>query len=186
MAKEKLITVYEVPEAVPGDPYIRVPAEADKAPQTMRLDIETGEVITLWDEKHRYPYKTKVASRLYARTTERLYKFDLRMDSDGTFMWNGSNIPHVFWSILKIGKNSPEGLQASKWHDNLLRFKQESFNTAKLYNEDITVDEFRLLTTEIYKAFLRNHGVGKFKAFIMGVAINIYQKFNKDWSYIVS
>lgn len=184
MCKEKMIAVYEVPEAVSGDPYIRVPEEKDKLPQTLRLDRETGELITLWEEKHRYPYKTRVASRLYVRTKERLYKFDLRMDDKGTYFWNGSNIIPALWSILRISQNSPEGLQASKWHDNLLQFKQESYNTAKYYNPDITVKEFRLLTTEIYKAFLRNHGIDKFRTWIMGVAINIYQSFNKQWDNV--
>lgn len=185
MCKEKFIAVYEVPEAVPGDPYIRIPSEADKLPQTLRLDRETGEVITLWEEKHRYPYKTKIASRLYVRTRERLYKFDLRLDDKGCYIWNGSNILPIFWSILRISQNSPEGLQASKWHDNLLQFKQESYNTAKYYNEDLTVPEFRELTTEIYKAFLRNHGVGKFRAWVMGIAINIYQYFNPQWKHVI-
>jgi hypothetical protein len=54
-----------------------------------------------------------------------------------------------------------------------------------MYNEDLTVPEFRELTTEIYKAFLRNHGVGKFRAWVMGVAINIYQYFNPQWKYII-
>ena len=181
MCKEKFIAVYEVPEAVPGDPYIRVPSEADKSPQTLRLDRQTGEIITLWEEKLRYPFKTKVASRLYVRTKERLYKFDLRVDEKGTYFWDGSTTPKITWSILGLSSTSPEGLQASKWHDNLLQFKQQSYNTAKYYNENITVAEFRELTTEIYKAFLRNHGVSKFKAWIMGVAINIYQRFNKQW-----
>ena len=184
MCKEKMIAVYEVPEAVPGDPYIRVPSEADKLPQTLRLDRETGEVITLWEEKHRYPYKTKVASRLYVRTKERLYKFDLRLDEKGTFMWNGSNVPSIFDTLLRFTKHSPEGLQASKWHDNLLQFKQESYDTAKYYNPDITVKEFRLLTTEIYKAFLRNHGIDKFRTESIGVAVNIYQSFNKQWDNV--
>ena len=184
MSKKNII-VYEVPEAVSGDPYIRVPSELDKLPQTIRIDRETGELITLWEEKHRYPYKTKVASRLYVRTKERLYKFDLRLDENGCYIWNGSNICHIFWTLLMISKDSPEGLQASKWHDNLLQYKQESYNTAKYYNEDLTVPEFRKLTTEIYKAFLRNHGVGRFRAWVMGVFINIYQYFNPQWKYVI-
>ena len=185
MCKEKFIAVYEVPEAVSGDPYVRVPVEADKLPQTLRLDRQTGEVITLWEEKLRYPFKTKIASRLYVRTRERLYKFDLRLDENGCYFWDGSSLPAWLWGILRFSSTSPEGLQASKWHDNLLQFKQESYNTAKYYNEDLTVPEFRELTTEIYKAFLRNHGVGKFRAWVMGVAINVYQYFNPQWKQVI-
>ena len=71
--KEKVITVYEIPTSVEGDPYIRVPRVEDKDPKTMRVDRETGEYITLWEEKMRYPYKTKVASELYVVTNKHEY-----------------------------------------------------------------------------------------------------------------
>lgn len=50
---EKIITVYEIPESVEGDPYIRTPKTEDKDPKTIRLDRETGKEITLWEEKLR-------------------------------------------------------------------------------------------------------------------------------------
>ena len=59
--KEKIIAVYEMPEAIEGDPYIRNPKEEDKSVKTTNIDRETGKFITLWEEKLRYPYKTKVA-----------------------------------------------------------------------------------------------------------------------------
>lgn len=186
MSNEKIVALYEVPEAVSGDPYVRIPSEADKLPQTIRRDRQTGEMITLWEEKLRYPFKTKVASRLYVRTRERLYKFDLRLDENGCYFWDGSTTPKITWSILGLSSTSPEGLQASKWHDNLLQFKQEAYDTAKIYNKDLTVSEFRELTTNIYKTFLINHGVNKAKAWVMGFAINFYQTFfNKDWRDVV-
>lgn len=184
MSKKNII-VYEVPEAVSGDPYIRVPSELDKLPQTMRIDRQTGEVITLWEEKMRYPFKTRVSSRLYVRTRERLYKFDLRMDENGVYIWDGSTVPAWLWGILRFSSTSPEGLRASKWHDNLLQYKQESYNTAKYYNEEMTVSEFRKFTTDIYVNLLVSNGINALKAKVMGFFINIYQYFNPQWKYII-
>lgn len=184
MVRKNSMIAYEVPEAVSGDPYVRVPAEADKLPQTIRLDRQTGEVITLWEEKMRYPFKTRVGSRLYVRTREFLYKFDLRLSEDGTYIWDGSTIPSIFWGILGISSTSPEGLRASKWHDNLLQFKQDSYNTAKYFNPKMTVKEFRKFTTDIYVILLISNGVNSIKANLMGFFINIYQFFNPDWKYV--
>ena len=49
--KEKVLAVYETPEPVEGDPYIRNPKESDK--KTLGCDREKGEVITKWEEKLR-------------------------------------------------------------------------------------------------------------------------------------
>ena len=68
MSKEKIITVYEVPEYTEGDPYLRIRITADKNPALMRIDRETGEFITLWEEKLRYPYCTRVASKIIVKT----------------------------------------------------------------------------------------------------------------------
>ena len=183
MTKERIITIYEIPEATSGDPYIRVPREADKAPSTYRIDRETGEVISLWEEKMRYPYKTKVASRLYVKTTERTYEFQLKLE-DGAYLWNGSNICRAFWTVLGINQNSPRGLQASKWHDNLLQFKQESFEQARKFNPEITMKEFRSLTTHVYVRLLINNAVNPIKAWFMGMFVNLWQFFNSDWREI--
>lgn len=181
--KEEIITVYNIPEVVEGDPYIRIPREIDKAPATKRVDRETGKIITLWDEKLKYPYKTTIKYIFIIKTNKYTYEFPLYLEN-GEYIWNGSNIPSIFWSVLNISKNSPEGLIASLAHDNFLQFKQHFFNLAKTFNEDLTITEFRFLTTKIYEQLLINCGVSKFKANLMGLFINIYQFFNADWKEI--
>ena len=160
MVKERIRSVYEEPPSVDGDPYIRVPNVWDKDPKTIRIDRETGELITLWEEKMRYPYKTKVASKLYVRTSKRTYEFQIKLEN-GAYVWNGSNICRVFWTLLGINQNSPRGLQASKWHDNLLQFKQDTYNRAREFKPDITIRELRNLTTCIYVRLLIKSNLAK-------------------------
>ena len=105
MQKEKLITAYEIPECVEGDPYLRIPCTADKAVSTIRKDRETGEYITLWEEKLRYPYITKVASKLVVKTMQREITFVLKL-KDGAFFWNNMNLPRIFWSLIGISRDS--------------------------------------------------------------------------------
>ena len=92
MSKEELITVFEIPENTEGDPYLRIPCTLDKAASTIRVDRETGELITLWEEKLRYPYITRVASKLVVKTTKREITFILKLD-EGSFIWNNMNVP---------------------------------------------------------------------------------------------
>lgn len=180
MTKEKIITVYEIPEFVEGDPYIRVPATIDKAVSTIREDRETGEFITLWEEKLRYPYKTKVASKLIVKTNKRAYTFLLKL-KDGVFFWNNMNIPCCTWSLLGISKDSPCGLTASKWHDNLLYYKKEFLEEIREEIPQYKVSDYRRLTSMIFKRLLINNGVSKFKADIMFFFIDMWQRVSPKW-----
>lgn len=180
MSKEKIITVYEVPEYTEGDPYLRIPINADKAPSTMRIDRETGEYITLWEEKLRYPYCTRVASRITVKTNLRKYKFTLKLDGD-SFIWNNCNIPVAAWSILGMSKDSPYGLVASKWHDNLLYRKQEFLNEVREQVPGYTIGEFRRLTSLIFRQLLINNGVSRWKAVLMSEAVDLWQRVSPLW-----
>lgn len=184
--KEKIIAVYEMPEAIEGDPYIRNPKEEDKSVKTTNIDRETGKFITLWEEKLRYPYKTKVASTLTVKTTERVITFNMKLDYDQRtgeqcFVWNGQNIPKLLWSLLGISKHSPEGLTASKWHDILLYKKEEYLKDIRKIYSDMTVGEYRRLTSLIFRQLLKNKDVSTIKANVMAGAVAGWQFVSPQW-----
>lgn len=184
MVKEYVISVYEEPPSVEGDPYIRVPRVHDKDPKTMRLDRETGEPITLWEEKMRYPYKTKVASTLYIKTTKRDLAVKLLLDGD-SFCWNGQNIISCLWSILHMSKHSPEGLQASKWHDIFLYKKKEYISMFRESDPSMTISQYRRLTSLIFRQLLMNNGVPKIKAYVMAWFVDQWQKLMFWKSHVI-
>lgn len=175
MTREKIITVFEIPHSVEGDPYIRVPRPEDKDPRTIRLDRETGEPITLWEEKMRYPYKTRVASELHVKTNLHTFIINLRMDN-GAYFWNGQNILSCLWSLLNMSRHSPEGLQASKWHDLLIYWKNDYYKEFKKEERDLTPAQYRRLTSLIFRQLLINNGVNKVKASIMSWFVDQWQK----------
>lgn len=184
--KEKIISVYEKPECVEGDPYIRKPKESDKDPKTIRPDRETGKMITLWEEKMRYPYKTKIASELHVKTNKREYVFILKLEADSAtgeecFWWNGQNIPIALWTVLRLSKDSPTGLQASKWHDCLLCYKEHYINELAKQGNNLEASKYRRLTTLIYRQLLKNNGVGTIKANIMAGAVGAWQFVSPQW-----
>ena len=175
MSKEKIITVYEVPTGVEGDPYIRIPRIEDKDPSTIRVDRETGEYITLWEEKMRYPYKTKVASELHIKTNFHEYIMQLNL-VDGSYFWNGGNLLICLWSIVGISRHSPEMLQASKWHDILIQEKNDYYKRFKKVSPDMTTGDYRRMTSLIFRQLLINNGVGRIKASIMSWFVDQWQK----------
>ena len=179
--REKIITVYEVPEYTEGDPYLRIPITPDKNPATMRIDRETGEYITLWEEKLRYPYCTKVASKITVKTNKGKYKFTLKLFEGGIYTWNACNIPRVCWTLLGISKDSPYGWIASKWHDNLLENKREFLEEIRQSNPEYKVDEFRRLTSLIFKQLLINNSVPKWKAQLMFLFVDLWQRVSPGW-----
>ena len=179
-SKEEIITVYEEPPSVDGDPYIRVPKVEDKDPKTMRIDRETGKSITLWEEKMRYPYKTRVESTLHILTSRRDFAIKLLLDN-GSFCWNGQNILTCLWSPLRMSKHSPEGLQASKWHDSLLYKKKEYIAEFRKSDPDMTVREYRRLTSLIFRQLLINNGVNEIKACIMSWFVDLWQIISPLW-----
>lgn len=184
--KEKIIAVYEMPEAIEGDPYIRNPKEEDKSVKTTNIDRETGKFITLWEEKLRYPYKTKVASTLTVKTTKRTITLNMKLDYDQRtgeqcFVWNGQNIPKILWSLIGISKHSPEGLTASKWHDILLYKKEEYLNDVRKVYPEMTVGQYRRLTSLIFRQLLKNKDVCTIKANIMAGAVAGWQFVSPQW-----
>lgn len=175
--------VYETPDGIEGDPYIRVPVAADKI--KVGFDRELNDTITLWDEKIKYPYKTKIESKLVVITNQRRLTFTLKLDENvkgaKSFVWNGQNIPTVLWSLLRISKDSPVGLKASKWHDNLLYKKCEFLQELRVEYPETKVSEYRRLTTLIYRQWLKTMGVNTFKANFMAGAVGAWQFVSPQW-----
>ena len=184
MDKEKIVTVYEVPEFTEGDPFLRIPCNADKAVSTMRVDRETGEFITLWEEKIRYPYRTLVSSKLIVKTDKREFSFKLKLTDDGGYNWNGSNIPIIFWTLLCMSKDSPYGWIASKWHDNLLQHKKLYLDEIREKSPYYTRSEYRRFTSLVFRQLLINAGVNVFKASLMSWLVDIWQMVSPKWGGI--
>ena len=97
------------------------------------------------------------------------------------FVWNGQNIPKLLWSLLGISKHSPEGLTASKWHDILLYKKEEYLKDIRKIYSDMTVGEYRRLTSLIFRQLLKNKDVSTIKANVMAGAVAGWQFVSPQW-----
>lgn len=174
MQKEKVlfIKMYNL-----DDIYNRIPNEADKL-ETVR--DKKGNLITLWNDKFLYPYKTKSQIIVTVATDRRYFSFKIPKG----YKWNGADIPRFLWSLVGINKDSQEVKIASMIHDFILEFKQYMFTN--ILEDKLTINDYLKLTSEIFEETCITYGISPFKANIMANCISLYQKTlnRKDWNIL--
>jgi hypothetical protein len=157
----------------------------DKEPETRdrRINIQDktiavadkkGNIITLEEDKKLYPFKIDNTVACTVQTNYRLIQFKI---PEG-YRWNGADIPKLLWVFVGSQFN-PEFKVPSMIHDYMLEFKQN------IYEEliDISVAEYRRLTSLAFRQALKNEGVRTVKANIMAGAVQGFQTlFNRgEW-----
>lgn len=157
----------------------------DKQPQTRDRNIspkdkflatkdKQGNIITLEADKKLYPFKIDNSVKCTIVTTVRTIEFTI----PNQYRWNGADIPKFMWALVGSRYN-PEFKIPSMVHDIMLEFKEDIYS--KLTN--ISVAEYRRLTSLIFRQLLKDKGVGTIKSNIMSGAVQCYQTlFNrKGW-----
>ena len=135
-----------------------------------------GNRITLEKHKKLYPYELKNDVKIIVETNIRSFSFVIQSG----YYWNGADIPSFLWFFVG-SKDSPEFKLPSMVHDYLLEFK---FNILEnVLNNEISIKEYRRLTSLIFRQFLKKDGTKTIKSNIMSGCVQIFQStFNrKEW-----
>lgn len=134
-----------------------------------------GNVISLEQDKRLYPFKIDNTVKCTIQTNYRTIEFTIPAD----YRWNGADIPKILWFFVGSQYN-PEFKIPSMIHDYMLEFKED------IYNEllDITVPEYRRLTSLAFRQALKDEGVRTVKSNIMaGVVQGFQATFNRgEWN----
>lgn len=159
--------------------------EFDKRPLTRDRRIEPkdkniatkdkkGNIITLEADKRLYPFKIDNSVKCTVVTTVRTIEFAV----PNQYRWNGADIPKALWLFVGSQYN-PEFKVPSMIHDLMLEYKEDIYS--KLTN--ISVAEYRRLTSLIFRQLLKDEGVRTIKSNIMSGAVQLFQAtFNrKEW-----
>lgn len=145
-----------------SDRYIFVGDDKQTVPD------KKGNLITLAEHKKLYPYYLKHDVEVEIATTVRTIKFTIKKG----YVWNGADIPRILW--VSIGsQHNPEFKRASLVHDYMLEFKWELY-VPPLSNE-ITIAEYRRLTSLGFRQFCKNDGVPTVKANVMSWFVQVFQ-----------
>lgn len=131
----------------------------------------------LAESKKRYPFELYKKLKVCIETTKRSFCFYI----DSGYTWNGADIPRVFWRLIG-SKTDNEFLVASMLHDYLLDNKFHILED--VLGNKLKKEEYRRLTSLIFRFILKKHGTNKIKANIMSFFIDIFQMLNKKrWKY---
>ena len=117
----------------------------------------------------RYPFIciTPLHVLIFDNKKFKQYEFDI----EENYPFDGCTIPRFFWRIIGA-KTDNQFLVAALIHDVLCQ------------NHDY-IDKDRKLSSKVFRSILTASGVGKIKAYIMYLAVDLYQKFfaerRKKW-----
>lgn len=158
MAKEKItdISFSEVP-----DVRIRI--------------IQKQDLDAVIENKKKYPFELHNSISVTITTTKRVFSFNLY----NGYVWNGADIPRFLWRLIG-SRTDNDFLIASMLHDYLLEFK--TYIMQQVLKNELSVKEYRRLTSLIFRHIIKEQGTNVIKANIMSYCVDVFQMFNfKGW-----
>lgn len=131
----------------------------DHKPNTNMLDPEDGKTQKEKDLIARNPFinNTQLNVELFDEVKELGYGFTIPKN----FRWDGGTINPIFWLLIG-SKTDPKFKNPSLLHDYMC-------NNKYIVNFD------RKFSSKVFRAMLLKAGVGKFRAQIMYLAVDIFQ-----------
>lgn len=168
--KEKLLKVQLNKEA-DVRPRIQLPEET--------LEIVTskdGELCSLWEDKEKYPYKLYNDIEITITTNLRTFSFGISKD----YTYDGASIIRPLHSIIG-SKGEPKFLVPALIHDYMLEYMKFIYKV--ILKGKMTMQEYRRLSTDIFKYELKYYGTKPVKSNFMGGCVYFWQctGASKQW-----
>ena len=129
--------------------------------------IDDNDSILIKNEKANKPFK--LLNDITIKVVTDNYVFFIKIP--GGYTWNGTDIPAPRW-WFGTSKNN-RFLISSMVHDYLLEFKKEIYE--KNHSLFETPEEYRRITSLVFRKVCKQSGVSTIKANIAGFCVNVYQ-----------
>ncbi|MCD7878673.1 MAG: DUF1353 domain-containing protein, partial [Candidatus Gastranaerophilales bacterium] len=126
----------------------------------------------LIENKKKYPFELFNTIDVKVITTKREFQLAIF----GGYTWNGADIPRLFWRAVG-SRTDNEFLIASMLHDYLLEFKVYVID--EIFQNQITIPEYRRLTSLIFRHIIKEQGTNTVKANVMAWCVDVFQMLNK-------
>ena len=138
--------------------------------------IDDNDTDATKEGKIKYPFKLHNTVKVTVETSFRTFSFDIY----NGYTWNGADIPTFFWRIIG-SRTDNRFLVASMIHDYMLEFKVYMLN--EVLQNQMTVDEYRRLTSLIFREKIKAQGTNTVKANIMSWCVDVFQHYcnRKGW-----
>ena len=141
--------------------------------------INDNDIKAVKENKKKYPFELFNTITVTIITTQREFEFDIY----NGYAWNGADVPKFLWKIIG-SRTDNDFLIASCLHDYLLQFKKYIIN--ECIDTPITVNEYRRLTSLIFREKLKSQGTNTIKANIMSWCVDVFQHYcnKKGWKIL--
>ena len=145
-------------------------------PQVFVRVIRDDEPKEIQKQKKNYPFELNNTVTVTVETDFRSFSFNI----PNGYTWNGADIPRVFWRVIG-SRTDNDFLIASMLHDYLLEFKAYMIN--EVLSKQITVQEYRRMTSLIFREKIKKQGTNVIKANVMSWCVDVFQHYlnRKDW-----
>ena len=144
----------------------------DAIPDVRVRVINIDDAQEIIKSKKKYPFELFNSLLVRISTTQRNFEFTIF----NGYTWNGADIPRFFWRIIG-SRTDNDFLIASMLHDWLLEFKK--YMISEILKNEISVKEYRRLTSLIFRYVIKKQGTNKIKANIMAWCIDVFQICNR-------
>lgn len=132
--------------------------------------IEFGDSETVIESKKKYPFKLHNSVSVCIITSKRSFQFIIH----NGFTWNGADIPRLLWRLIG-SRTDNDFLLASMVHDFMLDYRGYVINEVLM--SDITTEEYRRITSLLFREIIKKNGTKTIKANIMSFFVDNFQKF---------
>lgn len=134
--------------------------------------IDSDKII---QSKKKYPFELLNDVTVTIQTTN----FDFSFTIPKKYCWNGADIPKTLFIFGQSKDNNY--LHASMVHDYMLEKRDYIYNL--VLKRQISVDEYRRLTSLIFREILKIEKTNTIKANIMAWCVDVYQATvqRKEW-----
>ncbi len=137
--------------------------------------IDSDEPKEIQKQKKKFPFELHNSVDVKVTTTKREFTFSIYKG----YSWNGADIPRFFWRLIG-SRTDNDFLIASMLHDYMLEMK--GFVMLQVLKNELSVKEYRRLTSLIFRHVIKEQGTGTIKANVMSFAVDIFQMINfKSW-----
>ena len=141
--------------------------EIDPRPHVHIRVIGDDDSLMLKEEKANKPFK--LLGDVMVRVVSDDYVFSVKIPEG--YIWNGADIPAPCWWFGSSKDN--KFLIPSMVHDYLLEFKKEIYEKNHALFE--TPEEYRRITSLVFREVCKQSGVSTIKANIAGFCVDVYQ-----------
>lgn len=101
------------------------------------------------------------------------------------YKWNNADIIGIIQIIVLCSKDDRRITLGSGIHDFLLEFKYEIYNDFLKQSPDLTIDEFRWITSDTFRWIIKSEGMGPIKSKVMSNIMDCFQKKLQKKKWII-